>query len=34
MQAPVRNFMLAARGTAQNLVYVLNALKEKKESAA
>ena len=34
MQAPVRNFMLAARGTAQNLVYALNAIKEKKEQSA
>jgi large subunit ribosomal protein L10 len=34
LQAPVKNLMTVMRGTTQNLVYALNALKEKKEKEA
>lgn len=34
MQAPVRGFMVVARGNTQKLVYALNALKEQKSKAA
>jgi large subunit ribosomal protein L10 len=34
MQAPVKGFMTVARGNTQKLVYVLNALKDKKAKAA
>jgi large subunit ribosomal protein L10 len=34
MQAPVRGFMIVARGNTQKLVYALNAVKEQKDKAA
>ncbi len=34
LQAPVKSLMTVMRGTTQNLVYALNALKEKKEKEA